>query len=129
MLEADHLRKVLKTEEGVIAPGNPSQGGKNTEEGVNLEKKPKLKCLDQSCTTKFSCEIHLNRHMWTMHGVGKGLECDVCGKRQNSSYHLSDHMRSLHEAQKLHCEVVGCDATFIYYQSRVKHMKTKHDAS
>jgi len=128
VLEADHLQKALKTEEEVIAPGNPSQCVLNHEDDANLNKKPMLKCLDQSCTSKFSLKHNLHQHMWTRHGVGRGLTCDVCGKRLQSPYQMNDHMRAKHEAPKLQCEVVECDSSFNYFQAMMKHMKTEHGA-
>ena len=159
MLEADHLQKRLKSEEEGIEGGSNADNNFSEKNGhLNKRLKSfsceepgcgksygnrdnlkghtrsehgsaKLKCGDSSCTAEFSFQRDLNRHVWVKHGVGKGLKCDKCGKRQSSSFCLKDHMRAFHGAPEIQCGAHGCDATFKYCKSRTKHMRTKHSES
>ena len=53
MLEADHLRKTLKTEE-VIEPVEPCRGGSSAEEGANQNKKLKgFCCKEPECGIRY----------------------------------------------------------------------------
>jgi len=88
----------------------------------------KLKCSDSSCTAEFNSKQALEKHMWVKHGVGKGSKCAECEKRLYGPTGVKNHMRAAHGAPKLKCKVLGCHATFSYYQQRFRHMKNKHSA-
>merc|ERR1711990_108886 len=40
----------------------------------------KLKCSDSECPATFINFKALSRHMWVKHSIGKGPECEKCGK-------------------------------------------------
>jgi len=98
VLEADHLRKTLKTEEEVIEPVEPCQGGSNTEEEANQNKKPKRFCCKEP----------------------------GCGKRYVNSRELAAHNRSVHGSAKLKCQEQSCTMEFVRQQHLNQHMWAKH---
>ena len=98
MLEADHLRKTLKTEEEVIEPVEPCQGGSNTEEEANQNKKPKRFCCEEP----------------------------GCGKRYVNRRELAAHNRSVHGSAKLKCQEQSCTMEFVRQQHLNQHMWAKH---
>jgi len=98
VLEADHLRKMLKTEEEVIKPVEPCQGGSNTEEEANQNKKPKRYCCKEP----------------------------GCGRKYVNSRELAAHSRSVHGSAKLKCQEQSCTVEFIREQHLNQHMWAKH---
>jgi len=98
VLEADHLRKTLKTEVKVIEPVKPGQGGSNTEEEENQNMKLKRYCCKEP----------------------------GCGKRYEKGRELAAHNRRVHEAPKLKCLDQSCNAEFVAQQNLHQHMLAKH---
>jgi len=100
VLEADHLRKTLKTEEEVVELVEPYQGGSSTAEGAIRNQNTKL-----------------NRYPCKEPG---------CGKRYVDSRELANHNRRAHEAPTLKCLDQSCNAEFVAEQNLNPHMWAKH---
>jgi len=86
----------------------------------------KLKCRDLNCTSSFVSSKAFYGHMWVKHDIGKGLQCDQCGKKVTSVEKLEDHQRSVHGAPKLQCNEPGCNSAFTHSTDMYRHVQNKH---
>ena len=87
---------------------------------------PKLRCEDPDCTAQFSRrQPHLG-HMWVEHGIGAGVKCEECGKRELSLGLLRKHLSTVHGAPVLQCSESGCEAVFTEKRQKSRHMWTEH---
>ena len=55
-----------------------------------------LKCTEPGCQAFYNEKFYLRRHMWMEHGIGEGIKCGECGKRQSDPWHLRTHLRLVH---------------------------------
>ena len=111
-LNLDLLRKHLNTVHGA-----PHQA-------PNLE--PKHQCSVPECEAVFTRKHNRLRHMWAEHGIGEGLQCEKCGKRERDMCHMRNHHRAVHAAPKLRCEKPGCEASFTFSNSYRAHLLKHH---
>jgi len=86
----------------------------------------KLKCQNQECSATFDSRQSQLRHMWVNHGIGEGIRCDECGKREAGLRSLEDHRRSAHGAPKLVCDRQDCGAAYAYASSLRHHIRLNH---
>jgi len=86
----------------------------------------KLKCEEIDCSSSFFTSRALRQHMWVKHGIGKGPQCDECGKKVIDVENLRSHQRAAHGAPKLLCSEPGCAKTFTYIQARSSHIRKYH---
>ena len=86
----------------------------------------KLKCQNQECPATFDSRQSQLRHMWVNHGIGEGIRCDECGKREAGVRSLGDHRRSTHGAPKLICDRQDCGAAYAYASSLRHHIRMHH---
>ena len=86
----------------------------------------KLKCQNQECPATFDSRQSQLRHMWVNHGIGEGIRCDECGKREAGLRSLEDHRRSAHGAPKLVCDRQDCGAAYAYASSLRHHIRLNH---
>ena len=86
----------------------------------------KLKCQNQECSATFDSRQSQLRHMWVNHGIGEGISCDECGKRETGLRSLEDHRRSAHGAPKLICDRPDCGAAYAYASSLRHHIRLNH---
>ena len=154
MLEADHLRKTFLSEKNVMQPEEPNQERVEAkankkmqphcskgpgqgrisgsgwlsprENAVRVHGSSKFNCMVPECNSKYSNNQRLREHMWVKHALGKGVQCDECGRRRYSPLDLKDHMRIAHGAPKLECDVLGCSSTFTCSANLKRHMKDLH---
>jgi len=98
VLEAEHLRKTLKTDKEVIESVERSQGGSNTEEEAIQNKRLKRICCKEP----------------------------GCGRKYVNSRELAAHSRSVHGSAKLKCQEQSCTVEFIREQHLNQHMWAKH---
>ena len=82
----------------------------------------KLKCEEIDCSASFFARRAIRQHMWVKHGIGKGPQCDECGKKVIDVEYLRNHQRAAHGAPKLLCSEPGCAETFTYIQGRSSHI-------
>ena len=87
----------------------------------------KLKCQNQECSATFDSRQSQLRHMWVNHGIGEGIRCDECGKREAGLRSLEDHRRSAHGAPKLVCDRQDCGAAYAYASSLRHHIRVNHN--
>ena len=86
----------------------------------------KLKCEEIDCSASFFARRAFRQHMWVKHGIGKGPQCDECGKRKPTVDYLESHKRAAHGAPKLQCSEPGCSKTFNYSNCRRRHIRLNH---
>ena len=59
----------------------------------------------------------------------KPYKCLFCTATFRQKHQLDSHKRKLHNAQKLKCTWIGCNAKFNEYPSRHYHIQKFHDAT
>ena len=55
---------------------------------------PNISTNNETLPTRFSRSSHIADHMRAMHGASK-LQCNVCEREFNGSSHLGKHMRTV----------------------------------
>ena len=86
----------------------------------------RLVCEEIDCSASFFARRAIRQHMWVKHGIGKGPQCDECGKKVIDVENLRNHKRAAHGAPKLLCSEPGCTQTFTYIQAQSSHIRKYH---
>ena len=92
----------------------------------NVHEKLKYKCDFNNCEMSSNILAEVREHKQNDHaGDEMNYRCEFCGKTYNIKRNFKDHMRIVHDKQKVFCD--QCEKSFSNQGHLNSHIKTKHE--
>ena len=83
-----------------------------------------------TCLQKFRSSSNLKVHIRSVHTKERTFACDHCEKRFATKWQKQSHIKTNHIRKReatFDCTVLGCERTFLKYQSLAAHLKSGHN--
>ena len=86
----------------------------------------------RNCNRKFRSSSNLKTHIRAIHTKERMFACDFCEKKFATQWQKKSHTKTNHIRKReasYDCSVIGCDRSFLKYQSLAAHLKSGHNIS